>query len=247
MRRFLVAAGAAVLVGSTFLVQADDKPKDAAKAVPEKAKMPARFDKLVREDIFAGLRGDKEALEKGIKKCNDELAIHPKNPEALVWKGAATMFKAGQLMSDNKMADGMKLFTAAVADMDEAVKLAPDDIGVLIPRATVYIGAGRNSPPAFGKRMLETAQADFEKIYKTREKELGTLDEHSQGELRMGLADIYRLLGKPEKSKEQLEAVVKDMKDTKYAVRAQKWLEAKADAKLVHNCMGCHSSVKAGS
>ena len=56
----------------------------------------------------------------------------------------------------------------------------------------------------------------------------------------MGLAEVYRRLQEPEKSREQLEAVVKELPDTKYAERAQEWLKAKPEAQLSHNCIGCH-------
>ena len=44
----------------------------------------AAFDTLVREDFFAGFAGDSEALERDMKKCDEELARNPKNAEALV-------------------------------------------------------------------------------------------------------------------------------------------------------------------
>lgn len=68
---------------------------------------------------------------------------------------------------------------------------------------------------------------------------LGT---HPRGELRMGLADTYRLLGKLDSSKEQLEAITKELPDTEYATRAKEWLAAEPTKKLAHNCLGCHTN-----
>ena len=92
-----------------------------------------------------------------------------------------------------------------------------------------------------GIPVLKKVREDFERVYERQQNFLDKLGEHPHGELRMGLADVYRALGAPEKSKEQLEAVVKELPDTEYATEAQQWLKAPASKKLSHNCIGCHS------
>jgi len=57
----------------------------------------------------------------------------------------------------------------------------------------------------------------------------------------MGLADTYRLLGKLDQSREQLEAIAKELPNTEYATTAKDWMAAAPTAKLAHNCIGCHS------
>jgi len=227
MRKLLFAALVAGCLG--FAVVAEDEPK-ARK----------RFDTVVREDLFAGFGGDADALTRGVKNCEDALAKDPKNAEALVWRGAARVFTAGQKFGAGKPAEAFPIWTAGLKDMDDAVKLEPKNIGVRIPRAAVLLPAARNSPPAMGKPLLKTALEDFELIAKMQNRDKQTLSTHQRGELAMGLADVYRLLGEQAKSKEQLEAVVKDLPDSKYAKRAKEWLEAKPEAKLAHNCIGCH-------
>jgi hypothetical protein len=128
-----------------------------------------------------------------------------------------------------------------VKDMDDAIKIEPDNIGVLIPRAAVMLPAGRNAPSAMGKPVLRKVRADFERVYNRQKNVLDQLGEHPLGELRMGLADVYRLLGEPKKSKTQLEAIQRELPDTVYAKRATVWLAAAPDKKLAHNCIGCHS------
>ncbi|MGL6075636.1 MAG: tetratricopeptide repeat protein [Fimbriiglobus sp.] len=230
MRRgmMLVAMFGTLAIGT--VVVAEDKPKESK-----------RFDMAVREDIFAGLRGDAEAMKRGLDACEAELKKDPKHAEAMVWRGAGRVFTAGQLFGKNKINEAMPLWTKGLADMDEAVKLEPKNIGVRIPRAAVLIPSGRNAPPAMGKPLLLKAKEDYETIMKMQEKTLDKIGTHPRGELHMGLADVYRLLGEGEKSKAQLEAIVKDMPDTKYEKRAKEWLAAKPDAKLVHSCIGCHT------
>jgi tetratricopeptide (TPR) repeat protein len=203
-------------------------------------KKPQRFDAEVREDIFAGFKGDDEALQRGIKKCEDALAKNPKNAEALVWRGAGRVFYGGQLFGKQKIGEAMPLWTGGLKDLDKAVELEPDNIGVRIPRAAVLTQAGRNAPAAMGKPLLKKAREDFEAMYKKQEKEIAKIGTHPRGELHMGLADVYRQLGETDKSKAELETVVKEMANTKYAKVAKEWLEAKADAKLEHSCIGCH-------
>ena len=70
---------------------------------------------------------------------------------------------------------------------------------------------------------------------------LDKLGKHPRGELRMGLADAYRRLGETEKSAAQLDAILVELPGGKYAKRASEWKAADPGAKLVHNCIGCHT------
>lgn len=217
--------------------QESAKQADTAKAEDKKE----RFDYEVREDIFAGFNGDNEALERGIKKCNDALMKKADHAEALVWRGAANVYKAGQLMSQQKVEEGMKIWQSGLEDMDKAVKLEPDNVGVRIPRASVLMQAGRSAPEFIGKPLLKKALEDFQEMEKKQKDSLKEIGTHPLGELRMGLADANRALGNLDESKKQLEEIRKALPDTKYAKRAEEWLAAKADAKLRHNCIGCHT------
>ncbi len=201
-----------------------------------------RFDLVVREDIFAGFGGDSAALDRGENKCEKALKEDSKNAEAMVWLGAVQVFKAGGLFGKNKPAEAFPLWTKGLKNMDDAVKLEPDNVGVRIPRASVLLPSARNAPAAMGAPLLKTVLKDFEYIYKKQAEHLDELGTHPRGELRMGLADTYRLLGKLEESKEQLEAIAKELPDTEYATEAKEWLAAAPTAKLVHNCKGCHSN-----
>ena len=220
-----------VVVGSGWSILAEDTP--AAKV--------ERFDQLVREDLFAGFNGDKDALARGMKNCEEALKKDPKNAEALVWRGAGRVYLGGQAIQDKKQAEGIKLFLSGQKDMDDAVKLDPKNVGVRIPRASVLMPASGGMPAAMAKPLLEKVREDFETIYELQKDSLEKIGSHPKGELRMGLADVYRRLGNADKSKEQLEIVVKELPDTKYSARATQWLAAKPDAKLAHSCIGCHT------
>ena len=77
-----------------------------------------RFDFKVREDMFAGIDGDKEAFDRAMKLIDDTLAKQPDHAEALVWRGDGRVFMAGQAFQRGDIAAGRKLYAEGLADMD---------------------------------------------------------------------------------------------------------------------------------
>src|SRR5882757_11090190 len=113
-----------------------------------------RFDFKVREDMFAGMDGDTAAFERAMKLIADTLAADPDHAQALVWRGDGRLFLAGQAFQRGAIAEGRALSDQGIADMMRAVKLAPDDLAVRIPRATGL------APFAAGIRPYDRAAAD---------------------------------------------------------------------------------------
>src|SRR5215208_3849596 len=105
---------------------------------------PARFDVLVRADFFAGFGGDEARLARGMEACERSLAENPKHPEALVWHGSGLAFQAGMAFQRNDGPTGTALWSRGLAEMDEAVALAPENVGVLIPRGAMLLTATRS-------------------------------------------------------------------------------------------------------
>ncbi|MEM7559534.1 MAG: hypothetical protein AAF394_10445 [Planctomycetota bacterium] len=231
----------AVSVAQEAKTNVDKSEKTEAKADDSATEYAQRFDNQVREDLFAGFGGDKKLLKSGMDKCEEVLKENPKHAEALVWRGAARVFLSGEAFQKKDVINGMKLWNTGLADMDKAKELEPENIGVLIPRAAVLLPAGRDAPAIMGKPVLKRVRDDFEQAYARQKDFLDKLGEHPHGELRMGLADVYRLMGESDKSKEQLEALVKELPKSEYADIAREWLKAPAEKKLAHSCIGCHS------
>lgn len=200
-----------------------------------------RFDYQVRDDLFAGFQGDDEALTRGMKKCEEVLAIDPKHAEALVWLGSGQVYLSGKNFSKGNAIEGMKNWQVGIKNMDMAAELEPENIGVLIPRAAVLMPASRGLPAAIGKPVLESVLKSFDRVYSIQKDSLDKIGEHPLGELRMGLADVNRRLGKLDESRVHLQSLTKELPNTEYAVEAQKWLDAKPTEKLAHNCIGCHT------
>src|SRR5262249_50687502 len=93
-----------------------------------------RVDYLVREDYFARLAGDDATLERAIKTCEDALAKNPKHAEALVWHGSGLMLRSRFAFQKGDIRNGAQWWDRGLAEMDEAMAIAPSNIGVLIAR-----------------------------------------------------------------------------------------------------------------
>ncbi len=202
-----------------------------------------RFDLKVRNYFFAGFSGDTESLEKGLKMCEDVLASEPKHPEALVWHGAGLFFESRQAFQKGDQKTGGELWQRGTKEMDQAVALAPDDIGVRIPRGAVLLTASRYLPSAeMARPLIEKGLSDFEKAYEIQAPTLADLGTHPRGELMLGLADGYSRAGHPEKAQVWFERIQKEMKGTPYEKSASIWLETKTLAPAQAGCLGCHTA-----
>ena len=201
-----------------------------------------RYDHTVRVDIFAGMAGDTVARDRALANIEATLAENPKHAEALVWRGAANFFESGQLFQKQDMQKGMEMYLRSMADFDQAGKLAPDSLGVLIPRAAVLMSAAiaaKGNPMA--KQWVRTAVDDYERVREMQKDTFASLGEHSRGELLQGLANGYRLLGDEAKANVYFELIRTEMPGTPYAKRAAIWLETKSLTAAQASCIGCHT------
>src|ERR1700736_6629153 len=134
-----------------------------------------RFDLKVRNYFFAGFAGDAESLQKGISMCEEALASDPKNAQALVWHGSGMYFQAGQAFQKGDQEKGMSLYQRGMQEMDQAVAIAPDTIGVRIPRGAVLLTGSRFMSPEMAKPLIEKGVSDFEKAYEVQSPALDQL------------------------------------------------------------------------
>jgi tetratricopeptide (TPR) repeat protein len=204
------------------------------------AQPPVRFDEKVRNDFFAGFQGDAERMERGMKACEEILKAEPEHAEAMVWQGAGLNFQAGQMMSRGNVEKGLPLWQKSLAQMDKAVQIAPNSIGVRVPRASVLIPTSRFVPESMRKDLAKRAVADMEFVYGKRKDNLAKMSVHRRGEVLMGLAESYIRAGEPEKATPILKQVIETSPDSEYAKEAQRWLMPGEDERFYHNCIGCH-------
>ena len=210
-------------------------------AAQEPAAKPQRFDYLVRADFFAGAAGDEARLQKVIDVCERALAQNPQHPEAMVWRGATTMVRAGQAFRKGDAAAGQPLFERGVKDMTAAVAIAPDNPGVLIPRGAVLFEATRTMPAAAARPLLQSAIANYERALDVQAPIFATLGDHAKGELLFGLAEGWSRLGDGDKARRYFERLIADAPTSGQTAKAREWIATGVVPNTTGaSCVGCH-------
>jgi tetratricopeptide (TPR) repeat protein len=214
----------------------------AVSAAQEPAAKPQRFDYLVRADFFAGAAGDQARLQKVIDLCERALADNPQHPEAMVWHGAASIVRAAQAFQNGDAAAGRPLFDRGVKEMTDAVALAPDNPGVLIPRGAVLFEATRSMPPEIARPLVQSAVANYERALEIQAPTFAALGDHAKGELLFGLADGWARVGDAQKARQYFERLIADAPSSGQAPRAKEWIATGVVPKAggAANCVGCH-------
>ncbi|HEY2908285.1 MAG TPA: tetratricopeptide repeat protein [Vicinamibacterales bacterium] len=200
-----------------------------------------RFDMTVRSDFFAGFAGDDARLKKGMDACEQTLAANPKHAEALVWHGSGLAFEAGQAFRKGDTQTGGELWDRGMREMDTAVSLEPDNVGVRIPRGALLLQATRFMQPEMTRPLIEKAVGDYEHVLALQSSYFSTLGDHPKGELLFGLAEGYSRLGQLDKARVYFERLTKDAPTSGQAPKATQWL---VDGTLPPSkglgCVGCH-------
>lgn len=177
-----------------------------------------------------------------MKTCQQVLAENPNHAEALVWHGAGLFGLSGQAFQEGDFQKGGELWQRGLKEMDDAVVLEPDNVGVRIPRGASLLMASRHVPPNRKEELLERTVADYERALELQEPYLDHISDHARGELLSGLAEAWNRIGDSTKARGFFERVVKEVRDSVYAESARKWLDAPSPAKRPTEfaCMGCH-------
>lgn len=204
---------------------------------------PQRFDYLVREDLFAGFRGDQVRFDKGMRTCEDALKDNPKNAPAMAWHAAGLLYASGQSFRKGNPQQGMELWDRALKESDAAADLEPTNPGVIIPRAASMMAAARFAPEELAKQLRQRVVVDYERTLESQKPYFQNLGEHPRGELLSGLAENYHWMGNAEKSREMLQRIEKELDGTVYQKNATAWLKnPPADPKAATlTCQGCHT------
>jgi hypothetical protein len=198
-----------------------------------------RFDELVRADFFDGLRGDAVALERVVKFCEDTLAQHPDHPEAMVWHGAAMIGRAAAAFRTGDRATGMAMYTRGLSEMDRAVALAPNNVGVRIPRGAVVLTAASFVPEPEKSRLLQRGVGDYEITLAAQAPRFSTLTLHAREQLLYGLTEAYAGLGNTAKAQAYYQRMTRDAAGSQLIARAK----ARAAGETVAGptpCEQCH-------
>jgi tetratricopeptide (TPR) repeat protein len=200
-----------------------------------------RFDYLVRADFFAGAAGDDARLAHVMEVCEQALAQNPNHPEAHVWLGAGLLVRAGRAFQKGDMAAGGPLFDRGLKEMNEALALAPDNPGVLIPRGAVLFEATRNMSADMARPLVQSAVQNYERALEIQAPTFGALGDHAKGELLFGLADGWSRLGDTDKARRYFERVIADAPTSGQTSKARAWIATGSIPKSTGpSCVGCH-------
>jgi pimeloyl-ACP methyl ester carboxylesterase len=212
--------------------------KLADSAAPRRAE---RFDMKVREDMFAGFDGDEDAFKRAMALIDKTLAENPNHAQALTWRGSGRMFLAGEAFRRGARAEGLKLQTEGLADLDRGVALE-DSIGTRAARGPVlmsYAPFVRPYDKAFADRLTTTAIADFEFVVASNQSSWTGLDSHDRGELLGALASGWLQLDQAPKADPYLERMIAELPNTPYA-KAAAAHRGDPRSKAPLTCLGCH-------
>ena len=206
---------------------------------------PQRFDYLVRADFFAGAAGDEARLAKVIELTERTLAENPAHGEAMVWHRGRDAGARGAGVPGRRHGGGGAgaLFEKGLKEMSDAVTLAPDNPGVLIPRGAVLLEATRTMPPDTARPLIASAVKNYERALDIQGARFNTLGDHAKGELLFGLADGYARLGDQEhappvfRARHRRCALVRPG-----AQSAREWMKPTGVVPKASgmNCVGCH-------
>jgi len=201
-----------------------------------------RFDIKVREYFFSGYNGNAAALDHGMKICEEALAANPKYPEAMVWHGSGLVYRSFEAFQTGNQQKGVQLWGQGMQEMDNAVELASDNLGVRIPRGAFLLTSSHFLPdPERARAFVQKGVADFEKVYELQKGRFTELGIHPRGELMLGLADGYSRLGDQQKASLWFERIKTDLKGTLYEDSANLWLQTKSLPPRHAGCLGCHT------
>jgi hypothetical protein len=207
---------------------------------PVAAAAPAeRFDEKVRADFFDGMAGDTAAMERAMKVCEETLAKNPQHAEALVWHGAGVISRARGAFEAGNRQQGIAFYMQGLGEMDKAVELEPDNIGVRIPRGAVLLAMAPFVPEPEKTKLLERGISDYEKTYTLQKDHFATLTLHSREQLLYGLTDGYANLGKVEQATAYFEKMKVEAAGSELLPRAA----ARAKGQAVDGptpCEQCH-------
>jgi len=156
------------------------------------------------------------------------------------------IFLASQAFAMPDLPKGSDFWQRGMTEMDGAVALEPDNVGVLMPRGTALLGVSKHMPdPVQSNALLKTGVADYEKVLRLQKAHFTDLPLNARGELLFGLADGWHRLQNTSRARQYFQRVVDECAGSAYAEQAKVWLEYKdpntlPDSPATSACIGCH-------
>jgi tetratricopeptide (TPR) repeat protein len=218
-------------------------------AVPAQAPEPPLADTrltvhtLLREDIFAGfLQNDVARLTRAEKNADQLLASRPADrAPVLAWQGSIALTRAAMANDANQPDQFRQHYRRSQDLFAEAMKLAPDNVGVFAITGGTQVSIADRLPPAERKAGWELGYAAYQQLWKLQSQMIEKLPLHHKGEVLSGLAQTADRTGRSDEAAAQVERILTLLPDTPYASRARQWKDdpsGRAKSRLA--CQTCH-------
>jgi tetratricopeptide (TPR) repeat protein len=204
---------------------------------------PSTFDEeRVKDDLLGALDGDDAALDRAEHACDEELRREPDDAEALVEHGIAMSLRSWRASRAGDMDRAMAYWNRALSEMDRAVALAPDDLGVRIPRGSALFGIamGLDGDP-LATALRKKAVEDYEAVLRIQGPSFDRRPLHDRTELLWGLADGWSRLGDDTRARQYFGRLVEQCSPSPVADVARKRLEGDTETARPSCKDGCHS------
>ena len=219
-------------------------------AIPAQAPEPPLADTrltvhtLVREDIFAGfLQNDLNRLARAEKSLEQLLASRPADrASALAWQGSIALTRAALANEAKEQERFRQQYRRALDLYAEAMKLAPDNVGVFAIAGGTQTSLADRLPPEERAAGWEMGYTAYQRLWKLQEQIIEKLPLHHKGEVLSGLAQTAQRTGRTEEATAQVERILAMLPDTPYAARARQWKEDPATRATTRlTCQTCHA------
>ena len=198
----------------------------------------------VRGDFFAGVAGDAAAMRRGMATAKAALDADPKNAQAMVIHGFGTVLSAVPEIQKGNMA-AFPTMQLGFDQLDEAVRLAPEDGLVRALRGIMMQQATRQMPEPARTRMLENGRTDFQFLFDVQQPQLAQLGTHRLGELLQGMGDLHSRLGRTADAERYYRMITTMLPESEYARRADEWLQTRQPLSAERTqCIGCHVATR---
>lgn len=214
-----------VFLMSISIVFAQGGPEDAAmleKQLEMSPNNPELLLELGRIYYGKGAEGDKGAVKKSADCLEKLIELTPEHAGARYWYGSALILKGRDALFPLSKINFVK---KGIAELDEAVSLAPEDINIRIGRAW----NGLALPDMFGR--METVIGDYEYLKRIEKEKPGSLNAKTYLSVLFNLGRAYARMENNEKSMENLNMVIRIAPDSDLS-KSSETLIASLDEKV---------------
>ena len=199
---------------------------------------------LVREDIFAGfLQNDLKRLERAERNLERLLEGRPaERGSVLAWQGSTALTRAALASEAKQQTEFRRQFQRATDLFEEAMRLAPDNVGVFAITGGSQVSLADRLPAEERARGWEMAYSAYQRLWKLQGAIIEKLPLHHKGEVLSGLAQSAQRTGRNDEANAEVDRILKLLPQTPYATRAQQWKDDPSSRTQVKvTCQTCHA------